>query len=203
MNFIEKEVSKSKLKKYNSKIINSITPFSTLSYDKTREIEVFVGREDFLRILTETLFKSVYGDRSYGITISGPGGCGKSTLFGYFTQLIENEEIFQKNYCRLRKEKSLIITCFIDAPKGEPTTLKYIWTSLIDALAEENIEFLEKFAIILFSKYLDVLWKNNFKREELSPVLSILIPNFEASIKHHRIFDLIDIKKFLMKLLLI
>ena len=196
MNFIEKEVSKSKIKKYDSKIINSITPFSALSYDKTQEIEVFVGREDFLRILTETLFKSVYSNRSYGITISGPGGCGKSTLFGYFTQLIENEEIFQKNFCRLKKDKSLIITCFIDAPKGESTTLKYIWTSLIDALAEENIEFLEKFAILLFSKCLDVLWKNNFKKEELSSILSILIPNFEAQIKHHRVFDLIKIKKF-------
>lgn len=196
MNFIEKEISKSKVKKYDSKIINSITPFSTLSYDKTKEIEVFVGREDFLRILTETLFKSIYSDRSYGITISGPGGCGKSTLFGYFTQLIDNGEIFQKNYCRLKKDKSIIITCFIDAPKGEPTTLKYIWTSIIDALAEENIEFLEKFAIILFSKCLDVLWKNNFKKEDLSSILSILIPNFEASIKHHRVFDLIEIKKF-------
>ena len=196
MNFTEKEVSKSKIKKYDSKIINSITPFSKLSYDKTKEIEVFVGREDFLRILTETLFKSVYGERSYGITISGPGGCGKSTLFGYFTQLIDNEEIFQKNYCRLKKEKCLIIPCFIDAPKGEPTTLKYIWTSLIDSLAEENIEFLEKFAILLFSKCLDVLWRYNFKKEELIPILSILIPNFEASIKHHRVFDLIEIKKF-------
>jgi len=192
----EIEASKSKIKKLDSKIINSITPFSTLSYDKTKDIEVFVGREEYLRILTETLFKSVYSNRSYGITISGPGGCGKSTLFGYLTQLIEKEEIFQKNYCRLKKDKSHIITCFIDAPKGEPTTLKYFWTSIIDGLAEENIEFLEKFAIRLFSKCLDVLWKNKFKLDELSSYLTKIIPNFEVSIKHHRIFDLIDIKKF-------
>ena len=164
----EKEASKRKSKKLDSKIINSLTPFSALSYDRTKEIEIFIGRESYIRILTEALFKSVYSNRSYGITISGPGGCGKSTLFGYLTQLIEKEEIFQKNYCRLKKDKSLIITCFIDAPKGEPTTLKYFWTSIIDSLAEENFEFLEKFAIRLFSKCLDVLWKNNFEREELS-----------------------------------
>ncbi len=192
----EKEASKRKSKKLDSKIINSLTPFSALSYDRTKEIEIFIGRESYIRILTETLFKSVYSNRSYGITISGPGGCGKSTLFGYLTQLIEKEEIFQKNYCRLKKDKSLIITCFIDAPKGEPTTLKYFWTSIIDSLAEENFEFLEKFAIRLFSKCLDVLWKNNFEREELSSYLSKIIPNFEVSIKHHRIFDLIEIKKF-------
>ncbi len=195
MNFIEKEVSRSKVKKYDSKVINSLTPFSTLSYDRNREIEIFIGREHNLRLLTETLFKSVYSNRSYGITISGPGGCGKSTLFGYFTQLINNEEIFQKEYCRLKKEKSQIITCFIDAPKGEPTTLKYIWTSLIDALAEENIEFLEKFAILLFSKCLDVLWKKNFKREELKTILSVLIPNFEEKINHHQVFEMIEYKK--------
>ncbi len=189
-------MDKKKLKKLNSKIINSITPFSNLFYKKKKEIDVFIGRENNLKSLTESLHNTLFGDRSFGVSISGPGGCGKSTLFGYFTQLLNTQKIFLESYCRLKKEECEFITCFIDAPKGEPTTLKYFWTSMIDALAEENIEFLEKFATLLFRKCLDVLWKHNFKRDELMDTLSILIPDFTESIKHHSIVDLINLNKF-------
>ena len=189
-------MDKKKLKKLNSKIINSVTPFANISYKKKKEINIFVGRENSLKSLTESLYNSIYGDRSYGISISGPGGCGKSTLFGYFTQLINSQKLFDESYCRLKKNECDIITCFIDAPKGEPTTLKYFWTSIIDSLAEERIEFLEKFASMLFKKCLDVLWKNNFQKEKLVIILTKIIPTFKESIKHHDIKDLVDIQKF-------
>ena len=189
-------MDKKLVKSLDSKIINSVTPFSNISYKKKKEIEVFVGRENNLKTLTESLNNTLFSDRSFGVSLSGPGGCGKSTLFGYFTQLINSQKIFQRNYCRLKREECEIITCFIDAPKGETTTLKYFWTSIIDALAEENIEFLEKFAILLFRKCLDVLWKNHFKIEDLQDILTILIPDFEESIKHHEIVDLINLDKF-------
>ncbi|MHA1492108.1 MAG: ATP-binding protein [Promethearchaeota archaeon] len=190
------EMSKKKFTKYDSKIINRITPFSTISYDKKKKIDIFIGREEYLRILSEMLFKSVFSDQSFGVSISGPGGCGKSTLFGYLTQLINSQKFFNKSYCQLKKDDCIIITCFIDAPKGEPTTLKYFWTSIIDALAEKNIEFLEKFALMLFIKNLEVLWKSNFKRDDLKSILSVLIPNFEISTQYHSISELVDIDQF-------
>ncbi len=183
-------------KKMDSKIINSITPFSNLSYKKKKEVDIFVGRENNLRSLSDSLHNSLYGERSYGVSISGPGGCGKSTLYGYFTQLINNQKLYLESYSRLHKDECEIITCFIDAPKGEPTTLRYFWTSMIDALAEENIEFLEKFATKLFRKCLDVLWKYNFKREELKDILLLVIPDLEENIKHHEIVDLINLENF-------
>jgi hypothetical protein len=138
----------------------------------------------------------VFTQRSYGITVSGPGGCGKSTLFGYFTQLINSGKIFAEDYCQLKKDECKIVTCFIDAPKGEMTTLKYFWTSIIDSLAEESMEFLDKFATNLFRKCLHVLWINNFKRDQLKEALTNIIPTFEESVKHHKIVDLLEIDKF-------
>ncbi len=190
------KIDKKIIKKLDSKIINSITPFSDVSYKKKKEIDVFVGRENNLKSLTDSLHNTIFSDGSFGVSISGPGGCGKSTLFGYFMQFLNTQKIFLESYCRLKKEECEIITCFINAPKGEPTTLKYFWTSIIDALAEPNIEFLEKFATSLFRKCLDVLWKHNFKREELRNVFSILIPDFIEGIKHHDIVDLINLNKF-------
>ena len=186
---------KDKSIEYDSKIINSITPFSILAYDKKKKIEIFVGRENDLRSLTELLFKSVYGEQSFGTIISGPGGCGKSTLFGYFMQEINNQEIFKNNYCKLKKDECKIVTCFIDAPKGELTTLKYFWTSIIDALTEEEMEFLEKFAILLIIKGSEILWNNSFKKEELNSIFSKIIPNFNDQINHYKISELVDIKK--------
>jgi len=176
----------------NSKIINSITPFSKISYEKKTKIDIFVGRDNDLKILTDNLFKSIYNNQSFGVTISGPGGCGKSTLFGYFTQLIETKELFQKNYCLLNKDDSIIIPCFIDAPKGETTTLKYFWTSIIDALAEEGMDFLEIFSLSLIIKCIEILWGKNFKRDKLEPLLNIIIPSFNPAIRLHRLSSLIN-----------
>ncbi|MHA1151002.1 MAG: ATP-binding protein [Promethearchaeota archaeon] len=190
------KLDKKKLKKLDSKIINSITPFSNISYKKKQEIEVFVGREKYLKTLTEALYNSVYSDRSYGVSISGPGGCGKSTLFGYIMQLITSEKIYDESYCQLKRNECEIITCFIDAPKGEPTTLRYFWTSIIDSLAEEQMEFLDIFAVKLIRKCMHVLWISNFKNEEVKNIAKILIPSFEESIKHHNLVDLIKVNKF-------
>jgi len=189
-------VDKNRIKTLNSKIINSFTPFSQIRYDPKRKIDIFVGREEYLRLLTEALYKSIFNDQSFGIKISGPGGCGKSTLLGYFIQLINSGELYTKNYCTINKDDCLFITCFIDAPKGELTTLRYFWTSIIDSLAEENIEFSEKFAVLLIRKCLDVLWKRNFKREEIKSLLNPIIPNFEQSIRFNSLTELINLEKF-------
>ena len=102
--------------------------------------------------------------------------CGKSTLFGYFVQLINTQELFQKDYCILKREDCLIIPCFIDAPKGEPASLLYFWVSIIDSLAEEGMDFLEKFTLLLSIKCLEILWKKNIRREELTSILSMIVP---------------------------
>ncbi|MEJ2251220.1 MAG: hypothetical protein P8Y97_16400, partial [Candidatus Lokiarchaeota archaeon] len=185
------------IKKLDSKIINSITPFSEIAYKKRKEINVFVGREQSIETLIGVLNNNILGDRSFGVSISGPGGCGKSTLFGYFYQMITSQEIFQYKHLQLEKNQCEIITAFIDAPKGEPTTLRYFWTSIIDALAEENSDFLEDFAALLFRKCLHVLWKSNFYQEKIGNVLGKFIPDFQENVKLNNIIELINSKKFL------
>ncbi|MEJ2249366.1 MAG: hypothetical protein P8Y97_06870 [Candidatus Lokiarchaeota archaeon] len=185
------------IKKLDSKIINSITPFSETTYKKREEVNVFVGREDKIETLIGALNNNILGDRSFGVSISGPGGCGKSTLFGYFYQMITSQKIFQNKHFQLEKNQCEIITAFIDAPKGEATTLRYFWTSIIDALAEENSDFLEDFATLLFRKCLHVLWKSNFYQEKIGNVLGKFIPDFQESVKLSEIIELIKPKKFL------
>ncbi len=153
MQIKETSAAKRKVKKYDTKIINSSSPFSAISYLKEQKIDNFVGRKHDLRYLSQFLYDSINNDRSFGITFSGPGGCGKSTLFGYFVQLINTQELFQKDYCILKREDCLIIPCFIDAPKGEPASLLYFWVSIIDSLAEEGMDFLEKFTLLLSIKF--------------------------------------------------
>ncbi|MBN1803155.1 MAG: ATP-binding protein [Candidatus Lokiarchaeota archaeon] len=186
-------MDKSKKKKLDQKIINSITPFSRLSYNKAKKVDIFVGRDKSLRYLTESLFKSVFNDQSFGITISGPGGCGKSTLFGYFMQLINSQKIFQEKYCYLNKDDSKIISCFIDAPKGEPTTLKYFWTSIIDALAEENRDFLEEYSTVFIRKCISILWNNKVHRDEIISIFLDLIPNIEVLLSNSRFVEIVNI----------
>ena len=195
MQIKEKNAAKRKVKKYDTKIINSSSPFSAISYLKEQKIDNFVGRKHDLRYLSQVLYDSINNDRSFGIRLSGPGGCGKSTLFGYFIQLIDTHELFQKDYCILKKEECLIIPCFIDAPKGEPASLKYFWVSIIDSLAEEGMDFLEKYTLLLIVKCLEILWKKNFKREELTSILSVIVPNFQENIRLHDISELIVIEK--------
>ncbi len=99
------KIDKKIIKKLDSKIINSITPFSDVSYKKKKEIDVFVGRENNLKSLTNSLHNTIFSDGSFGVSISGPGGCGKSTLFGYFMQFLNTQKIFLESYCRLKKEE--------------------------------------------------------------------------------------------------
>ena len=58
------------------------------------------------------------------------------------------------------------------------------------------MEFLEKFAILLFIKCIEILWKKNFKRLEIDSILSKIIPNYEEGLKHYNISELIDKNKF-------
>ncbi len=195
MQIKEANSAKRKVKKFDIKIINSSSPFSAISYLKEQKIDNFVGRKQDLRYLSQVLYDSINNDRSFGIRFSGPGGCGKSTLFGYFVQLIDTLELFQKDYCNLKKDACLIIPCFIDAPKGESASLIYFWVSIIDSLAEEGMDFLEKFTLLLITKCLEILWKKNIRREELSAILSVIVPNFQENIKLHSISELIAIEK--------
>ncbi len=70
-------------------------PFNIAQYDDSKPIVDFVGRKGELHNLKDQIQKVVQGGKSRAVQLSGPSGVGKSTLFNYLKDSIENERVAQ------------------------------------------------------------------------------------------------------------
>ncbi len=68
-------------------------PFSIAQYQDNKPIIDFVGRKEELHQLKEQILKVVLGGKSRAVQLSGPHGVGKSTLFNYLKDSIEDERV--------------------------------------------------------------------------------------------------------------
>ncbi|MBN2152954.1 MAG: ATP-binding protein [Candidatus Lokiarchaeota archaeon] len=185
---------------HDDAIINSPSPFTRIKYDRKQQIETFIGRERELAVLADMLASAINADTAFGVKISGPGGSGKSTLFGYFSQLVRTSELFGKAYCRIEKKDVKVSVSFIDAPKGELMSARFFWRSMMLSWDEENIDFLELFASQFALKALVVLWDKGVGHEDLRPLLARLHPNLDEELARHPVREVFDLGIYAQKL---
>lgn len=81
-----------KCKKLNQRLFEtSSNPFGIASYTEKERITDFVGREKELIIFKDVLHTIFHKGVSRAVRLEGPGGVGKSTLFNFLKQSIEDE----------------------------------------------------------------------------------------------------------------
>lgn len=182
-------------KKTFSKIINSSSPFSRFSYNRKSPIENFVGRQRELILLTTKTYDIVERSNSLALKIAGPGGSGKSTLFGYFAQMIRTGDLYKQRYCNFDQENVELQVAFIDAPKGEKMSTRYFWRSTLQSWAGEGNSFEEIFAARFVLKCISILWNKTSgdEHKSLKELMGTIIPNLDYTLsKGHSISDLIN-----------
>ncbi|MFX0101922.1 MAG: hypothetical protein ACFFCS_20320 [Candidatus Hodarchaeota archaeon] len=183
------------MKLAKSKIINNTSPFSRFSYDKESPIENFVGRQRELVLLSTKTYDIVERGNSLALKIAGPGGSGKSTLFGYYAQMIRTGDLFKQSYCNLDPRDVDLQVAFIDAPKGEKMTTSYFWRSTLQYWAGGGNSFEELFAAIFVLKSISVLWDKTTgdPHKSLKELMAAIIPDLEYTLsKGHSIDEVIN-----------
>ncbi len=70
-------------------------PFNIAQYIDKKPIVDFVGRKGELHDMKDQIQKVVQGGKSRAVQLSGPQGVGKSTLFNYLKDSIEEERVAQ------------------------------------------------------------------------------------------------------------
>lgn len=70
-------------------------PFNIAQYQDNKPIVDFVGRKEELHNLKGQIQKVIQGGKSRAVQLSGPHGVGKSTIFNYLKDSIEEERVAQ------------------------------------------------------------------------------------------------------------
>mgnify|MGYP006282473587 CR=1 FL=1 len=186
--------------KFELKILNKISPFVETSLIKDKEIRVFVGREPEKSTLMTSVQTVALSKRGSALKITGPGGSGKSTLFGYIAQIIDNGKIFKESDQILDESKLELLAAFIDAPKDQDTSFRYFWTSIVDSFSDSvhglTAEFFEYFAITLILTCLKKL-VNTREKAAIVSVMEGLYPRFSDDIRTHEWDDIVRIEKLI------
>jgi len=84
-NFPDKE-------KIDQIILRNPSPFILQTTTKDNIPEIFVGRNEEIKILVETIKRVVENQSCIAIYIEGPGGSGKSTLYGHIFRAIKQKK---------------------------------------------------------------------------------------------------------------
>lgn len=175
-------------KRFNNTILNKPSPFVKTRYLKGSKIDVFVGREQELKLIIEKMKEIAQTRVGTAIKISGPGGSGKSTLFGYLCQLIDTGEIYQNEDFKISEKDFLFKSAFIDAPKDIKTSYKYIWSQIVDSMqdtfGEVNGTFFDHIGTKFIVKALKIIYEKN-PDKTIIDILSNLIHDFPNRIKDH------------------
>ncbi|MBD3353112.1 MAG: hypothetical protein GF364_16645 [Candidatus Lokiarchaeota archaeon] len=186
--------------KFERKILNKISPFTETSQVKGKEIRVFVGRENEKNTLMTAIQTVAISKHGSAIKITGPGGSGKSTLFGYIAQLIDNGNIFKQSRGLLDESNLELLAAFIDAPKDQDTSFRYFWTSIVDSFSDSihglTAEFFEYFA----TKLILTCLKRLISISDRDTIISIMqgpYPRFKEDIKDHNWEDLVRIDRLI------
>jgi hypothetical protein len=71
-------------------------PFGLASYNPSQPVNDFVGRQEQLTTFNEQIKIVIQYKKSRAVRLEGPAGVGKSTLFNYLKESIENERAGKK-----------------------------------------------------------------------------------------------------------
>jgi hypothetical protein len=137
-----------------------------MTYIREKEISFFVGRDDEIKTILQVVQVVVSEGRSRGIILEGPGGCGKSTLFGRINQLLWKEAA--EDYVDL--SSSHVISAFVLAPENA-RSFRDLWRPIFEGLEEQNCSFFEKLACQILSKLLVVFHNQPEEFEELKGII--------------------------------
>jgi hypothetical protein len=174
----------------DSVILNVSSPFSDFRYAKMKMINGFVGRKEELKKIYSAIRLVSENNSTLAIKVSGPGGSGKSTLFGYLIQLIRSKDIFKYIFSdesnRAHESDVLMLPCFIDAPKGEKASVRYFWSSLVNSLEGQFSEtiknFFEYFSMRFFFHCLRVIYEE-FQDSEVLKIMNEFVLSFDQKIQ--------------------
>ena len=156
---------------YDRKVLSKPSPFAQISYSKDRRIEIFVGRQRELGEMRQWVQNVAETRSSKAIKLTGPGGSGKSTLFGYLKQqFFSGPAVYPELEVLIEYH---IIVALIDAPEGEPS-FKAIWSAICDSLEGQELSFFNMIASQLFIKVISILLSYPNARAELMPVIQEL-----------------------------
>ncbi|MCF2140551.1 MAG: hypothetical protein K9W44_10905 [Candidatus Lokiarchaeota archaeon] len=167
---------KNKQKSLNELIFSSsYEPFALASYKRGQEITDFVGRKNELTYFKSYINSVVQFGKSKAVRLEGPAGVGKSTLFNYLKQSIEQERTKKGGYSEFITMDTDIITAYFEI---QDQILEYrnifrpLFETLVGTIAtelSEDIGFPEYVAlnIILFllkenpSEVGQIIWDGN------------------------------------------
>lgn len=138
--------------KIDNIILRNPSPFILQTTTKSSIPEIFVGRNEEIKVLTETIKRVVENNSCVAISIEGAGGSGKSTLYAHIYRSVK-----QKKYDAIDLDNSFKLdTAFIDAPEDvEYCNILYIYNQLMQDLGKSS--FFDELAFYTMKKILEII----------------------------------------------
>ncbi|MFX0073462.1 MAG: hypothetical protein ACFFAO_20480 [Candidatus Hermodarchaeota archaeon] len=133
-------------------ILRNPSPFILQTTTKSSIPEIFVGRIDEIKIIVETIKRVVENNSCIALYIEGPGGSGKSTLYGHVFRAIK-----QKKYRLIDlHEDYKLDTVFLDAPEDpEYCNILYIYSEIMQNLGKSS--FFDELSFFTLKKLLGII----------------------------------------------
>ncbi|MHA2335223.1 MAG: hypothetical protein ACXAEU_24545, partial [Candidatus Hodarchaeales archaeon] len=94
----------------------SYRPFGVSAYNPNEKVSDFVGRKEELSIL-KAQTQLVWNHKiSKAVRIEGPGGVGKSTLFNFLKESIEEERVDSHSAVKYLSRNTDIFSTYLQVP---------------------------------------------------------------------------------------
>ena len=145
-------------------------PFASTTFDSSKPIQFFVGREDEIAKILQIIQFVLNEAQSKAITLEGPGGCGKSTLFGYLSQIMKEGKITDYPSFLINLNIFSIYSTYFMSPVQADSFHRFL-TPIFEGLEESDHSFLEYIAFLFLTKLFVVFDKNPEKQMELGRLI--------------------------------
>lgn len=148
-------------------------PFSSMTYDHKKSIDpkksisFFVGREDEIQRILQVIQATVIEGRAKAVVVEGPGGSGKSTLFGQVHELLRKGHNVDTSIYHVDLSQFLVVSAYVLAPSGAKS-FKDFWKSIFEGLQKHDRDFFEHMACEILARLLLVFKPDAERFTELS-----------------------------------
>ena len=111
-------------------------PFGISHYDRNKKVTDFVGRKQEIFEYKEYIREVANRGSSIAVRLEGPAGVGKTTLFNYIKEYIENERTDTEGRVEFLDETIDVLSSYFQVP-GKLGSFRDIWSPFLEGLMGE------------------------------------------------------------------
>jgi len=112
---------------------SNLNPFGIAAYNPNEKVTDFVGRRGELRIMKDQIQIVINHQISRSVRLEGPGGVGKSTLFNYLKESIEEERLAEEPQTDYILRDCDILSTYFQIP-DKISEFSDIWKPMLEGL---------------------------------------------------------------------